>query len=121
MSTTHKEFIGVYIPEAVNDCLRLQSIIESKGKSEILREILETYMKDNSWTVEKLAENLSIHYYSRWYLKHRKNKTFAAYLKDVKIILNTNYKLPDRLIKLILEQCKEQQKKNPFQDKSNPE
>jgi len=104
-------FVGILIPEELDNCLRLQSLSQGRSMSKLVRLIVEQYAKDNDWTEAVLIERYADYLYSIWYLRYRETKEFSMYLKERKITLSENGKIPKKLVLAIIKECGEQKKK----------
>ena len=104
----YTEHIGFLVTEAVDDCLRLQSLLQGTGKGTLVRNIVIVYANDNGWTVEELTERYARHLYSQWELRWQEKIDFRSYMVKSAVDLQERYKLPERLSKRIIELCKEQ-------------
>jgi hypothetical protein len=116
MEKGNSEFVGFLVPTETDDCLRLLSAIEDKGKGAVLRDILDTYLKHKEWDPEVLVDNLARQLFSRWHSIYKDKKNLDAYLQGAKENLETRHKLSKKLITQISQRCKELQKKS-----QNPE
>jgi len=111
------EFVGFLVPGALDDVLRLQTLLQSTRKGALIRDILIQYAADNNWSVEDAIERYATHLYSQWNLRWREKMDFRSYMAQSAVNMKDKYKLPTRLSKLILERCKEQHKLNQSQNK----
>lgn len=111
-SSKNTKFVGVMLSEAVEDCFRLQALLESDTKSALMRSVLVQHANDNGWTVEKLVERYALHLYSQWNLRWKDKIDFRAYISQSNINLSTKHKLPARLVKQIISLCEEQHRIN---------
>ena len=107
MSEENK-FVGIIMPRAIDDCLRIQSLLLGTGKSSLIRKIVAQHAGDNNWTLDSLLDRYATHLYSQWDLRWQDTVPFRDYLNQQRIDLDKKHKLPNRLIKSIAEKCEEQ-------------
>lgn len=105
------------MPESVDDCLRLQALMQDIPKGKLIRNVLMQAIDDNNWTVDNLIDRYSRHLYSQWDLRWRDKYSFDAFLAQARTDLREQNKLPDKLVKSIAEQCREQHRINQFVNK----
>lgn len=105
------EFMGVLLSKPLDNCLRLQSLLQGHSRGKLVRNIVQQYVEDNDWTEENLIERYALHLYNQWYLRYRETQPFNTYIDDSKKDLKLRHKLPENLIKAIIKECEEQQKK----------
>lgn len=117
MKARKDRFIGFLLPESVDDCLRLQAIMQEVAKGALIRNILMEHIDNNNWTVDNLIDRYARHLYSQWDLRWRDKYDFNSFIAEAKKNLRTKSKLPEKLIKPIIEQCKEQNRLNQFVNK----
>ena len=117
MEKNNTEFIGLYISPEMDNCLRLLSAIEDKGKGTVLRDILSTYLTHKQWDTDVLVDVLAQRLYQRWFTIYRDKKNLDAYLQGVKEHLENKQKLSKKLIIQISQRCKELQKQNQSKSK----
>ena len=110
-SRSYDKFIAFLAPEEIDDCLRLQSLLKDTSKSTLVRGIVARFISNNNWDVEDLTDRYARHLYSQWDTRWREQIKFDQYIRDHKAFLK-KAKLPDRLIKRILELCEEQHSRN---------
>ena len=107
----HTAFVGILLPEELNNCLRLQSLLQGKSKSKIVRKIVERYVEDNDWTEPRLIKRYADYLLSLWHLRYRETKEFSIYIKEREITLTESVGIPSKLVLAIIKECKEQKEK----------
>ena len=104
----NKEFVGFYVSETVNDCLRLQSLLQDLGRVGVLaRKILLDYAIENNWTVDDLVDRYAKVLYGQWDLRYKESTPFKDYLSNARVVMEERNKLPKRLIIAISTRCEE--------------
>ena len=114
------EFIGILVPEELDNCVRLQTLLQGKSKSRIVRSIIEQYADDNDWTEASLVKRYADYLHSLWHLRYRETKEFSVYLEETQIELLKSGKISVTLVIEIIKECDEQ-RKNQLGNKSKPE
>ena len=112
MSDSDSTFVGLNVPEAVYDCLRLQSHFQRVGKTVILGGIITQYLDDNDWSVDTLTERYAKNLYLQWDTRWRDSTSFDDYIEQQRKVMRGTFKLPERLITKIIDKCKEQHPKS---------
>lgn len=105
------EFMGLLLPKQLDNCLRLQALLQGTSRSAMTRKILQETMENNDWDEQNLVARYSQHLYSQWYLRYREATPFPEYLEQTKSKLVLKHKLPKSIIEAIIRECEEEQKR----------
>jgi len=105
------EFMGILLPKQLDNCLRLQALLQGTSRSAMTRKILQETMENNDWDEQNLIARYSQHLYSQWYLRYREATPFSYYLENIKSELKQKHKLPKSIIEAIIRECEEEQKR----------
>jgi len=109
--------VSLWLTEAVDDCLRIQAILQCSTKSTLIKEMVVQHANDNDWSVDKLTERYAKHLYTQWDLRWREKSDFRSYMTKSAVDLVEKYKLPIRLSTRIIKLCEEQHKRNQLLSK----
>lgn len=101
-------FIGILVPDDMDNCLRLMALLQDVSKSTLVRNLLQTHMEENDWTEPNLIERYAIAVHSQWVLRYKEIKPFKTYLKGIEDQLRQKKAVSEDLLKLILKKCREQ-------------
>jgi len=100
-------FIGVFVSEETDNCLRLVSLLQGVSKSTLVREILSDKAEDNNWTEENLIMRYADVVQLQWSLQYRERQTFHSYLVTIKSELKAKSNLSEDLLEKIMKKCKD--------------
>lgn len=103
----NKKNIGIQIPEAAHDCLRLQSSISGITISSLLRSIIEDHIDEKGWSVDILVDEYASQIRSRWMLYWREQMNYMAYIRKTEADLSEKKTFPKNLIEMIVRKCRE--------------
>jgi len=100
-------FIGVFVSEETDNCLRLVSLLQGVSKSTLVRDILNDQAEDSDWTEPALIERYATIIHLQWDLRYKEKQTFHSYLTTIKGEMQTKNALPEYLQEKILKKCKD--------------
>ena len=93
--------LGLKLPEALDNCLRLQSLIQGRGKSDLVRDIIQQYAEDNNWSEVEMLERFARYLYNQWDLRFRDKMTIEEYVHK------RDMNVPEPLLLVIISKCNE--------------
>lgn len=100
-------FIGVLMPDEMDNCLRLMALLQGTSKSTLVRNIVQQNMSDNGWTEPNLIERYAITVYSQWDLRYKETQSFKSYLTRIEGQLKKKKAVSEDLLGEIIKKCKE--------------
>lgn len=105
------EFMGILLTKEIDTCLRLQSLLRGVSRAELIRDLVEEYLKSNQLSSESLLERYAEYIHTEWHFRFREKYTFKEFVRQhyVPAIKKQNH--PDELVSLIIKKCEEVAKK----------